>query len=75
MNKKFYVTTPIYYVNDAPHIGHAYEEIATDVLARWHRCLGREVRFATGSDEHSVNVEAKAKELGQNPGDISTLEE
>lgn len=59
---KFYVTTPIYYVNDKPHIGHAYTTIAADVLARYHRGLGQEVFFLTGTDEHAQkNAEAAAK--------------
>ena len=49
---KFYVTTPIYYVNDKPHIGHAYSTIAADVLARYHRLIGEEVFFLTGTDEN-----------------------
>ncbi len=57
--KKFYVTTPIYYVNDKPHIGHAYTTIAADVISRWHRMQGEDVYFLTGTDENSQkNVEA-----------------
>ncbi|MDO9288324.1 MAG: class I tRNA ligase family protein, partial [Thermodesulfovibrionales bacterium] len=48
MNKRFYVTTPIYYVNDVPHIGHAYTTIAADILARYNRLTGKEVFFLTG---------------------------
>jgi len=66
-NKKFYITTAITYANSKPHIGHAYEEIATDVLARWKRITGYEVQFVTGSDEHSANVEARAAELKTTP--------
>jgi len=63
MNKKFYVTTPIYYVNDVPHIGHAYTTIAADVLARYYRVLGKKVFFLTGTDEHGAKVaEAASKE-------------
>ena len=51
--KKFFVTTPIYYVNDKPHIGHAYTTIVADILARWHRMQGDEVLFLTGTDENS----------------------
>ena len=59
---KYYVTTPIYYVNDRPHIGHVYTTIAADVLARWHRQKGDEVLFSTGVDENSQkNVEAAEK--------------
>ncbi|MCL4449481.1 MAG: methionine--tRNA ligase [Actinobacteria bacterium] len=53
---RFYVTTPIFYVNDAPHIGHAYVTLAADALARWHRLLGDEVFFLTGTDEHGKKV-------------------
>src|SRR5881296_527421 len=55
-NKAFYVTTPIYYVNDAPHIGHAYTTVAGDVLTRWHRQRGEKVWFLTGTDEHGEKV-------------------
>lgn len=65
--QKFYLTTAITYANARPHLGHAYEEIGTDALARWRRLHGDEVWFATGSDEHSANVESKAKELGITP--------
>jgi methionyl-tRNA synthetase len=64
---RYYLTTAITYANSRPHIGHAYEEIATDVLARWKRLNGFDVFFATGSDEHSANVEAKAREQGKTP--------
>ena len=50
--KAFYVTTPIYYVNDAPHIGHAYTTMVGDVLTRWHRMRGEAVWYLTGTDEH-----------------------
>ena len=56
----FYVTTPIYYVNDVPHIGHAYTTLACDALARFMRLDGREVRFLTGTDEHGQKVEKAA---------------
>lgn len=64
---KFYITTPIYYVNDVPHIGHAYTTVAADVLARHHRLLGHDVRFLTGTDEHGQKVEKSAKEAGETP--------
>ena len=54
--KSFYLTTPIYYVNDAPHIGHAYTTVAGDVLTRWHRQKGENVWFLTGTDEHGEKV-------------------
>ena len=56
----FYVTTPIYYVNDAPHIGHAYTTLACDAIARFARLDGRRVRFLTGTDEHGQKVEKAA---------------
>lgn len=52
----FYITTPIFYVNDAPHIGHAYTEVASDVLARWHRAAGDDTWFLTGTDEHGQKI-------------------
>jgi len=61
--KPFYVTTAISYPNGAPHIGHAYEMIATDAIARWNRLEGREVYFLTGTDEHGIKmVQTAAKE-------------
>ena len=54
--ESFYVTTPIFYVNDAPHIGHAYTEVAADVLARWHRQRGENSFLLTGTDEHGEKV-------------------
>lgn len=62
---KFYITTPIYYVNDRPHIGHAYTTMAADVLARWHKALGEEVFFLTGTDEHGAKIEAAAQKNEQ----------
>ena len=67
MTERFYVTTPIYYVNGAPHIGHAYTSVAADVLARWHRLAGREVFFLTGTDEHGQKVEKAAHDAGLPP--------
>ncbi len=67
MAKKFYVTTPIYYPNDVPHIGHAYTTIAADILARWHKLKGDKVRFLTGTDEHGKKIENAAKEKGKKP--------
>ena len=49
---RFYITTPIYYANDAPHVGSAYTTVNADALARWHRLLGEETKFITGTDEH-----------------------
>jgi len=60
--KTFYVTTPIYYVNDRPHIGHSYTTVAADVLARFWRARGRDVRFLTGTDEHGIKIVKAAAE-------------
>ncbi len=62
-----YFTTPIYYVNDRPHIGHAYTSLATDVMARWARLSGEEVFFLTGTDEHGQKVEKAAQDAGMDP--------
>ena len=64
MAKPFYVTTPIYYVNDSPHIGHAYTTIAADLLARFHTLAGRESFFLTGTDEHGSKVAEAASAAG-----------
>ena len=64
---RFYITTPIYYVNDVPHIGHAYTTAAADVAARFHRQLGDEVFFLTGTDEHGSKVEQAAAARGLSP--------
>jgi methionyl-tRNA synthetase len=64
---KFYITTPLYYVNDAPHIGHAYTTIAADVFARWHRLRGDKVFFLTGTDEHGEKVQRAAEAAGEEP--------
>jgi methionyl-tRNA synthetase len=61
--KSFYLTTPIYYVNDAPHIGHAYTTVAGDVLTRWHRQRGESVWFLTGTDEHGQKSCAQRKKM------------
>ena len=65
--KPFYITTPIYYVNDKPHIGHAYTTILADVLSRYHRNNGRDVFFLTGLDEHGQKVQQAAEEKGVDP--------
>lgn len=67
MNKKFYLTTPIYYVNDIPHLGSAYTTIAADVLARYHRLKRRKVFFLVGTDEHGGKIEEAAERIGQTP--------
>jgi methionyl-tRNA synthetase len=64
---RFYVTTPIYYVNDAPHVGHAYATVNADALARWHRLAGDDVFFLTGTDEHGQKVARAAEEHGVTP--------
>lgn len=66
-SKSFYITTPIYYVNDVPHIGHAYTTIVADVLARWNRLQGKSVFFLTGTDDHGKKVATAAKEAGKTP--------
>src|SRR4051794_23780098 len=65
--KDFYLSTPIYYVNDAPHIGHAYTTVAADVLTRWHRQRQENVWFLTGTDEHGEKVMRTAQENGVTP--------
>jgi len=66
-SKPFYITTPIYYVNDKPHIGHAYTSLACDVMARFKRLDGYDVKFLTGTDEHGQKVEKSAKAKGVDP--------
>jgi methionyl-tRNA synthetase len=67
MPKKFYITTPIYYVNARPHIGHAYTTIACDTIARRHRMLGDDTWFLTGTDEHGQKIERAAQAAGKTP--------
>src|SRR5436853_2846925 len=69
MSNTFYITTPIYYVNDVPHIGHAYTTIAGDVLARGRRLWGDEVFFLTGTDEHGLKMAQAAEAQGLTPKD------
>ena len=66
-NEKFYITTAIDYVNAAPHIGHAYQKIVADVLARWNKVLGKDVLFVTGTDEHGKKVQESAEKAGMKP--------
>jgi methionyl-tRNA synthetase len=66
-DKRFYITTPIYYVNDSPHIGHAYTTIACDAMARFKRLEGDDVKFLTGTDEHGQKVDKAAKAAGKDP--------
>lgn len=68
---KYYVTTPIYYVNDVPHIGHAYTTLAADVLARYKRMDSFDVYFLTGTDEHGQNIERAANEKGLHPKEFA----
>lgn len=72
-SNKFYVTTPIYYVNDVPHIGHAYTTIAADILTRYNRLKGKETFFLTGTDEHGQKVEKAAGEKGKSPKEHADL--
>ena len=65
--KKFYITTPIYYPSDKLHIGHSYCTVAADTMARYKRLTGYDVMFLTGTDEHGQKIESKAKEAGLSP--------
>ncbi len=67
MTTPFYITTPIYYVNDVPHLGHAYATMVADALARFHRMRGEDTRFLTGTDEHGQKVEEAATKRGLTP--------
>lgn len=67
---QIYLTTPIYYVNDEPHIGHVYTTVVADVMARYHRLSGRKVRFLTGTDEHGQKVERAAHQQGTSPKEL-----
>ena len=71
MGEPFYITTAISYPNGKPHIGHAYEAIAADVIARFQRQMGRDVRFQTGTDEHGLKMAQKARELGVTPAELA----
>jgi methionyl-tRNA synthetase len=71
MAERFYVTTPIYYVNDVPHIGHAYTTLACDVVSRYKRSRGFEVYFLTGTDEHGQKVETAANANGETPLELA----
>ena len=64
---KYFLTTPIYYVNARPHIGHAYSTIVGDVIARRHRLLGEDTYFLTGTDEHGQKIERSALAAGVDP--------
>ncbi|MCB4791809.1 MAG: methionine--tRNA ligase [Elusimicrobia bacterium] len=67
---KYYITTPIYYVNDLPHLGHAYTTVAADILARWHRLIGDDVYFLTGTDEHGAKIAQAAKNSNRTPKEL-----
>ena len=68
MKKTYYITSPLYYVNASPHIGHSYTNIACDALARYRRLRGDEVLFATGTDEHGQKIKQAADAKGMEPG-------
>ncbi|MEZ5255384.1 MAG: methionine--tRNA ligase [Ilumatobacteraceae bacterium] len=67
VGNRFYLTTPIYYVNARPHLGHAYTTIVGDALARWHRLLGDDVEYLTGTDEHGLKIQQAAEAAGMTP--------
>ena len=67
----FYLTTPIYYVNARPHLGHAYSTIIGDALCRWHRLLGDDVHFLTGTDEHGLKIQQAADAAGKTPQEFA----
>ena len=67
----FFITTPIYYVNDVPHIGHAYTTIIADALSRFNKLAGKEVFFLTGTDEHGQKIEKSAAEKGLEPIELA----
>ena len=71
MADPYYLTTAIHYPNGKPHIGHAYETIAADVMSRFQRLRGREVRFQTGTDEHGLKMAQKARDLGKTPRELA----
>ena len=65
--RSFYITTPIYYVNAKPHLGHAYTTIVADSMARFHRAMGEDTYFLTGTDEHGDKIAEAAEKAGTNP--------
>ena len=71
MGDAVYITTPIYYVNDVPHLGHAYTTVIADALARYHRSMGRRVLFVTGTDEHGQKIERAAAKRGERPIELA----
>ncbi|CAN0121935.1 unnamed protein product [Heterosigma akashiwo] len=70
-SKQFYITTPIYYVNDKPHIGHAYTTLACDIIARFMRLDGYDVKFLTGTDEHGQKIQQSAEKAGVSPQEFT----
>ena len=74
--KTFYITTPIYYVNANPHLGHAYSTVVCDALARFHKLRGEDVRFLTGTDEHGDKIAKSAAKQGRSPQEfVDALQE
>jgi len=71
MEQKYYITTPIYYVNGEPHLGHAYTTIAADILARFNRLRNKKVFFLTGTDEHGLKIQQTAEKLGITPKELA----
>ena len=71
MSTRFYVTTPIYYINDVPHLGSAYTTIAADVLCRYHRLRGAEAHYLTGTDEHGLKIQREAEKRGLEPAALA----
>ena len=71
MKDTFYITTPIYYPTDVPHLGHAYTTVASDVIARYHRLRGDRVFFLTGTDEHGEPVALAAEAAGVSPRELA----
>jgi len=71
VSESYYITTPIYYVNDMPHIGHIYTTVMADIFARYHRLRGADVRFLTGTDEHGQKIEKAARDQGVEPIELA----
>ena len=71
MTRNYYLTTPLYYVNDVPHVGHTYTTIIGDILSRYQRMLGQQVCFLTGTDEHGLKIERAAREQGLDPQQLT----
>src|ERR1700712_3812247 len=70
-SKKFYITTPIYYPNGEPHLGHVYTTLAADTIARYHRLKGDETFFLTGTDEHGIKIVKTAAEMNISPNELA----